>query len=471
MTIQLGTLMAKQTRSALLWCPEPLSLAITVNDFLSAVRPCNWHKAFSMSYMTLPCLGLLIGLALPATAAAISARLDAESIRLGETVRLVLETDAQPEASPDLTHLQRDFQIVGRSSSRQISEVNGQRQERHELRLILSPRRGGLLVIPPIPFGETSTQALSLTVGTGSVQLPQKAAFSPPVSLVTPLTPVTPVGPSAPGPWATPPPMDGTPLKITSTAQTPASSQVPGVGPGTPTPPPTPNTSPPPVPNTVGQSPTGEQTGVNNPLPSLWSRLLTHWPVTTIGLFLLILIGWGWRWHLFSRFRWKASGMATKVTTGVPKNPENQPEPVNIQPLGAVSPASAPVKAKALNGDRYAQDQGWSLRHPAAAAITAVRLAYENTDAAAARDALLTWATLVFPDRTPGNLALLARRCQEPLRSDILLLEQTFFSPQPLDWNMHRVWEQLLNFDPLPPEEPASFRQKRPLRRRPMAPA
>ena len=423
-----------------------------------------------MTYKILPCLGLLFGLALPATAVALSARLDTESIHLGETVRLVLETNAQPVVSPDLNPLQRDFQIVGRSSSRQISEVNGQRQERHELSLILSPRRSGLLVIPPIAFGEKSTQALSLTVGTGSVQLPQEAASPPPVAPKTPLTPVAPVGPAVPGPWATPPPLDGTSLKIPGTAQTPASSQAPGVGPGTPPTPPIPNTSPPPVPNTAGQPPTGGRTEIDIPLPSLWSRLLTHWTGPVIGLFLLVLIGWGWRWHLFNLFRRKASGMATKVATWVPKNPRTQPEPLNIKPLGAVAPAPAPVEAEALNGGHYAQDQPWNLRHPPAAAITAVRLAYENTDAATARDALLTWAMAVFRERPPANLAQLARRCREPLRSEILLLEQAFFSPQPLDWNRYRVWEQLPDFDPLPPEEPASFRQKRPLRR-PMAPS
>lgn len=163
-------------------------------------------------------------------------------------------------------------------------------------------------------------------------------------------------------------------------------------------------------------------------------------------------------------------GMATQGTTRVAKHPETQPESVLVRPLGAVSPSPTPVKVQAATKDLQAQDPPWSLPTPHAAAIAALRLAYENTDAAAARDALLTWAALVFPDRPPANLALLAKRCREPLRSKILLLEQAFFSPQPLDWNRYRVWEQLPGFDPLPPEEPASFRQKKPLRR-PIAPA
>lgn len=389
-----------------------------------------------MSYKTLPCLGLLIGLALPAAAVAISARLEAESIRLGETVRLVLETDAQPETSPDLTPLQRDFQIVGRSSSRQISEVNGRRQERHELRLILSPRRSGLLVIPPIPFGETSTQAMSLTLGAGSIQPPQETASTPPTNPVTPFTP----------------------------------PQAPGVGPDTSPLPSTFTSLSPPVLATAGHPPTGGRIEENPPLPSRWSQFLTQWSGPVIGMFLLVLIGWGWGWHRFSIFSLKANRIAPKVVTRVPKTPKTQPQPLIIQPLRAMSATPPLVNVQAASGDLQAQEQPCSLPTHHSAAIAGVRLAYENTDAAAARDALLTWAALVFPDRPPGNLALLARRCPEPLRSEILLLEQAFFSPHPLDWNKHRVWEQLPGFTPLPPEEPVSFRQKRPLRR-PVAPA
>jgi hypothetical protein len=100
-------------------------------------------------------------------------------------------------------------------------------------------------------------------------------------------------------------------------------------------------------------------------------------------------------------------------------------------------------------------------------AIAEVQRAYATGDAITARDALLAWAAQILPDQPPGNLALLAKRCPEPLRGDILLLEQAFFSPQPLDWDQHRVWERLPGFEPLPTVEPPSFRQKKPLRRPP----
>jgi hypothetical protein len=109
-------------------------------------------------------------------------------------------------------------------------------------------------------------------------------------------------------------------------------------------------------------------------------------------------------------------------------------------------------------------------KDPISKAIDEVRRAYEAGETAAAREALLAWAALAVPDQPPANLALLAKRCPEPLRSEVLVLEQAFFSPHPVPWDRRRVWERLSDFEPLPPEEPASFRRKKVLRRRKPSP-
>jgi len=104
--------------------------------------------------------------------------------------------------------------------------------------------------------------------------------------------------------------------------------------------------------------------------------------------------------------------------------------------------------------------------HPLQDEIDAVRAAYESGNAGAAREALLAWAARALPEETPSNLARLARRCREPLRSRILLLEEAFFSPEPVAWAKQPVWEQLPGFVPAPQEEPASFRRGKLIRRR-----
>ena len=103
---------------------------------------------------------------------------------------------------------------------------------------------------------------------------------------------------------------------------------------------------------------------------------------------------------------------------------------------------------------------------PLAETLARVRSAYDSADASGAREALLEWGALVLPDSPPSNLARLAQRSPEPLRGQILMLEQTFFSPKPLPWERQRVWEHMRHFEPAPVDEPASFRRAKPLRRR-----
>jgi hypothetical protein len=103
---------------------------------------------------------------------------------------------------------------------------------------------------------------------------------------------------------------------------------------------------------------------------------------------------------------------------------------------------------------------------PLDASITAVRAAYDRGDATAAREALLDWGRQVLPKRPPTNLTRLAERCRDPLRGEILTLEQAFFSPRPLHWERQPVSEHLRHFEPVPVQPPASFRRPKPIRRR-----
>ena len=72
-----------------------------------------------------------------------------------------------------------------------------------------------------------------------------------------------------------------------------------------------------------------------------------------------------------------------------------------------------------------------------------IRVAYGNGDAGAARAALLAWARLAWPHNPPGNLTQLALRSPEPASRRIALLDQAFFSPDPLGWNHEPLWEDL----------------------------
>ena len=348
------------------------------------------------------CLAALVGQANPASALEVKSRLDTNSIRFGETARLTLEADAQPAPGPDLSPLQQHFRIVGRSSSRQVREINGQRAERYELYLTLSPLRSGRLEIPAIAFGEVATQPLALEVR-GNAEDSANAEAS---VKANPSAPVVDLPPAK-----TRPPGDA------SNSSRPADGYL-GMPPLTSAPSITTLTTQPPKPDTK----------------PWWPSSLASWPALSVLVGILGVLGFIWKW----RQRWQRVDRSHR--------PQDRPGP-------PASPNPVPPT----------RDQG----DPIGTAIAVVQRAYATGDAATARDALLTWAALALPDQPPANLALLAKRCQEPLRNDILLLEQTFFSPRPVDWNRHHTWEHLPDFIPLPPEQPVSFRQKKPLLRPP----
>lgn len=89
--------------------------------------------------------------------------LDRDSMQLGETVTLNIET-TQSGSEPDFSALQADFELLGRSSSSSVSIVNGTSSSTLLWAVGLKPRREGKLTIPPLSVGSARTAALSLDV-------------------------------------------------------------------------------------------------------------------------------------------------------------------------------------------------------------------------------------------------------------------------------------------------------------------
>jgi hypothetical protein len=90
--------------------------------------------------------------------------LDRQEMRLGETVSLQVTAEGQNPASPDFSVLEADFELLGRSTSSQLSLVAGQSVARTTWTIELEPRRAGILRIPPLAVGTAATAPLTLTV-------------------------------------------------------------------------------------------------------------------------------------------------------------------------------------------------------------------------------------------------------------------------------------------------------------------
>ena len=109
-----------------------------------------------------------------ARARTLDLRFERNPIRADETVRLIVEADAEAgDAQPDVEPLRRDFEVLGRSTSTQITIGNGDRSARTRWIFELAPRRPGRLTAGPLRVGAMTSPAIELEV------LPAAAADVP----------------------------------------------------------------------------------------------------------------------------------------------------------------------------------------------------------------------------------------------------------------------------------------------------
>ena len=125
-------------------------------------------KSGSSSIIAMRTLRWLIAVALcvPAIAsAALTASLDRYAISMGETVRLTISSDNASDPSDiDFSALQQHFDILQRSSSVSTQITNGQRQQRRELVLEITPRREGSVTIPGFRAGADVSEPLRVQI-------------------------------------------------------------------------------------------------------------------------------------------------------------------------------------------------------------------------------------------------------------------------------------------------------------------
>lgn len=112
-------------------------------------------------------LSILIGLVLApraeAQSATVRAELSASSISIDESVTLTVLANGV-DGELDTSTLERDFEVVGRSSSRQIENMNGRITNTRNWVLELMPRQIGIFTVPPVSVKGVKSQLLSLTV-------------------------------------------------------------------------------------------------------------------------------------------------------------------------------------------------------------------------------------------------------------------------------------------------------------------
>jgi hypothetical protein len=129
----------------------------------------------NLRFFIIPLLLILLMLPCPARAAEVTAVADRDRVALGESLQLQLRVQGRPDADPDLTALEKDWEILQRSQSSQMRIINGDFSRTTVWTLSLMPRHAGEVAIPPVCFGSDCSAALPIRVTPEAQAGPQAA--------------------------------------------------------------------------------------------------------------------------------------------------------------------------------------------------------------------------------------------------------------------------------------------------------
>ncbi len=122
-------------------------------------------KRYFPKFTTLILLMLLaVLLSNIASAQDVTARVDRTQIQEYESVWLIIRSSGSTSQSPDLTPLEKDFDLLGQSKSSQVNIINGKMESSSEWSINLMPKRTGELQIPAIALGDELTNPITLKV-------------------------------------------------------------------------------------------------------------------------------------------------------------------------------------------------------------------------------------------------------------------------------------------------------------------
>lgn len=130
----------------------------------SCHRPRNPHGRRFIHWLFTASLAVASGaLCLPA-GAAFTASTDRTQLAAGDSVQLTLQSDRGGSKQPALAPLEKDFEILERSTSSSLQIVNGSLSSKRQIRLVLAPRRSGRIEVPPLQWDGETSAAIELSV-------------------------------------------------------------------------------------------------------------------------------------------------------------------------------------------------------------------------------------------------------------------------------------------------------------------
>lgn len=83
-------------------------------------------------------------------------------------------------------------------------------------------------------------------------------------------------------------------------------------------------------------------------------------------------------------------------------------------------------------------------------ALKDIKRACEQNDPSAAKNALLRWSEIQWPQTPPGSLGVTAERCELELKGEIDRLNQMLYGQEPATWQGAGLWRAIQRHSPVP---------------------
>lgn len=100
--------------------------------------------------------------------AALTASVDRTVISNNDMITLTIRSDTGPIEHTDFSALEKNFSVINRQRSNQITIINGDQQANYDLTLTLFPKTEGILTIPAFTSQGESSQPIQIKVAAGA---------------------------------------------------------------------------------------------------------------------------------------------------------------------------------------------------------------------------------------------------------------------------------------------------------------
>jgi len=105
-----------------------------------------------------------LGYATSAFAEPIQVSVDRDSVAINQSFKITFTVSETIDSNPDISPLERDFEIIDRDRSSNVSWINGVSSSSTQWTFDVIAKRAGKLTIPPLHFGQQISPTLVVTV-------------------------------------------------------------------------------------------------------------------------------------------------------------------------------------------------------------------------------------------------------------------------------------------------------------------